>query len=307
MGLFSKKEYVCSKCGRTYVKRLNLNGDLCDECYSKEANERAALEDQVKGYVNYCSSVRKDSYSIEELKKIIEHKNNLVAKFKNPNGINRIELENASDNYKKLTDDQAQDILRRIAKSTVKSTIGAGYTEQFFVPTSYEGLIVDAKDIFAVGFGTDFKLHSGSDEVILCAVFTNDPYVPVFPMVYVGKTSFFELTKSKKGRANVSAIFESICPNLTYEVGDLKQLKKQIKNDGSVKGKLDSQFVLDKIEDALCSRGLFNTKDMYSNMYASSATMLDEMGYIYEEDIDEILKMDKMFNRNYWSKQIKNM
>ena len=48
---------------------------------------------------------------------------------------------------------------------------------------------------------------------------------------YVGKTGFFELTKSKKGRASVNALFEAMCPNLTYPVGDIKQLKKQISQE----------------------------------------------------------------------------
>lgn len=36
--------------------------------------------------------------------------------------------------------------------------------------------------------------------MILCAVFTNDPYIPVFPMVYLGKRGMFELMSPKSAK-----------------------------------------------------------------------------------------------------------
>lgn len=90
------------------------------------------------------------------------------------------------------------------------------------MPTAFEKTIVDAQDVFAVGYTSDYKLQDAKSEVILCAVFTNDPYIPVFPMIYVGNLGFFEIMKSKKGRQDVNALFEAMCPNLTYPVQDLK-------------------------------------------------------------------------------------
>ena len=52
---------------------------------------------------------------------------------------------------------------------------------------------------------------------------------------------------------------------------------------------------------------IFDTKKMYSNLHAGSAEILDANGYIQEHQINEILKMDKMFNRRYWQKQIKRL
>lgn len=307
MGLFSKKDYVCEKCGKAFSKRINLNGNLCDDCWNQEENEKRMLQESIRGYINYYSDVFFKSYTSDEMRKIIDHRDEILSKYQNSNGISRADLRNASDNYKKLTDDQAAEVLLRVSTSSVSSTMGAAYSGYFFVPTHYEGMIVDAEDVFAVGYTSDYKLQAGTSEVILCAVFTNDPYVPVFPMIYVGKTGFFELTKSKKGRASVSALFEAMCPNLTYQVGDLKQLKKQIKQEGMVKGNLDIKFVLDQISNASVSSGLFDTKKMHSELLSGSATMLDRIGYIQESEVNEILKMDKMFNRNYWEKQIKRL
>lgn len=306
MGFFSKKDYVCEKCGKTFQKRFNFNGNLCDDCLNREANEKRQLEESVRGYIDYASDVLSKSYSSDEMRQIIDRRDGILDKYKNEAGISRADLQNASENYKKLTDKQAAEVLLRVAKSSVSSTVGAVYSSKFFVPTYYESMIVDAADVFAVGFTSDYKLNAGSSEVILCAVFTNDPFVPVFSMVYIGKTGFFELTKSKKGRASVAALFEAMCPNLTYPVDDIKQLKKQIKQDGAVKGNIDMKFMLDQISSASVSVGIFDTERMHSDLYPGSTMMLDRIGYIPQDDINAILHMDKNSNCKYWSKQIEN-
>ena len=304
MGLFSKKEYVCEKCGKTYVRRINFTGNLCDDCWNHEENEKRMLEKTVKGYVEYNSAVFFKSYTSEEMRAVMEHRENILDKLCNNKGISRAELVAVSDNYKKLSDDEAERVLYRVASSAVSVTTGAAYGGSFFIPTRYEGMVVDAADVFAVGYTTDYRIQAGLDEVILCAVFTNDPYVPVFPMIYVGKTGFFELSKSKKGREGVNAIFESMCPNLTYPVDDLKVLKKTLKQEGSVRGKLELKFVLEQISNATSSCGIFDTKKMHSELLPGSIELMDRMGYIPNAEIDKILKMDKIFNRSYWNKQM---
>lgn len=104
----------------------------------------------------------------------------------------------ASNNYKILTDEEAADVLIRTAKSSITSTLGAAFSKSFYIPTHYKGMIVDAKDVFAVGYTTASKVDVGNKEAILCAVFTNDPYVPVFGMIYGGEMGAFEVFKSKK-------------------------------------------------------------------------------------------------------------
>lgn len=308
MGLFSKKTYVCEKCGKEFETRKKLSANIiCDDCFDKELNEREELEDAVSGYVAYYDEVFYKSYSLNELKKIIAHRDNLLAKFKNDSGISRAELERASENYKNLTDDQAAEVLKKMATSTIIATRGAAYSGTFFCPTEYEGMIVDAGDVFAVGYTTDINYESDIKEAILCVAFTNDPYVPVFPMVYVGKKGLFEFKKSKKGREGVEALFESMCPNLKYPVCELRKLKKQIKQEGEVNGKVDSKFMLEQMDDAINCSGFFDTEKMGNKLISGSAAMLDSIGYIQDIEQDDILKMDKMFNRNYWNKQIKRI
>jgi hypothetical protein len=303
MGLFSKKTITCERCGKEYQARITLGEHICDECSRKMYQK----QENVMGYVSYAASMGWPDYTEEQLDRIAERRSGILEKYRQTQGITRDELMNVSDNYKKLTDNQVAEVLVKISHSTISSTMGAAYTGNFFVPTAFEKTIVDAEDVFAVGYTKNYKLQVDGQEVILCAVFTNDPYIPVFPMIYFGELGFFEVTKSKKGRAGVSALFESICPNLTYPVEDLKQLKKQLKKEGTVKGNVDLKVMLDKISDAEISNGIFNVKAMHSDLHYSSADMLDEYGYIQEKEINQILKMDKMFNRNYWNKQIKRL
>lgn len=264
------------------------------------------LRSTILGYTEYARKVMLKSYSSDEMRQIIDRREDIIAKYMNEDGISRSDLQIASNNYKKLTDEQALEVLMRIESVSVSATMGAVYSGHFFVPSAYDDIIVDADDVFAVGYTSDSHLSDGSNDAILCTVFTNDPFVPVFPMIYVGKTGFLEF-KSKKGREGVEALFTAMCRNLTYPVEDIKQLKKQIKQDGLVKGNLDMKFVLKQISDASVSTGVFNTKQMSSHIYPQSALMLDKMGYILNEDIQDIMHMDKMFNRNYWNKQIKKL
>lgn len=46
------------------------------------------------------------------------------------------------------------------------NTMGAAYTDSFFAPTGYESTIVDAEDVFAVGFTSDYRLKGNNEEVI---------------------------------------------------------------------------------------------------------------------------------------------
>lgn len=103
------------------------------------------------------------------------------------------------------------------------NTMGAAYTDSFFALTGYESTIVDAEDVFAVGFTSDYRLKGNNEEVILCAVFTNDPYIPVFPMVYLGKRGMFELMspKSAKMLENIGYLQET-------EVSKIMRLDKML-------------------------------------------------------------------------------
>lgn len=302
MGFFSKKTVTCERCGKEYEVRISLGANICPECQEKQRKAEMA----VQGYVDYARKLSLPAYTTEQLEEIVVRRQQIMEKYRMTQGISKAELMSASDNYKKLSDEQAADVLIRTSRSSVSTTLGATHSGQFFCLTDFDQVIVDTQDVFAIGLKTAYGIQC-EGEAILCVIFTNDPYVPVFPVVYTGKLGFFELTKSKKGRESVANMFYRMCPNLTYQIQDLKQLKKQIKEDGAVKGNMEQKKMLNFISDATSDTGIFNTKNLISYLSLGSKQLLDSYGYIQDTEINNILKMDKMFNRNYWNKQIKKL
>lgn len=302
MGFFSKKTYVCKKCGKEFQTRKTLWGDIvCDSCLVKEYELKSKLRDKIGGYEKYHNSVFYRDYAVAELQKIEEHRDKLLAKFKNDNGITIDELYIASGNYKKLSDREAADIMNRSLDSQVRLHYGAATNGRFFCPTSYDGMIVDAEDVFAVGYTTNPDILLDKQELIMCAVFTKDPYVPVFTIAFVADKEMFGFAKSKKGRENVEIFFNINCLNLEYPVCDIKQLKKLVKQEGIVKGNVDIKFMLENIDNAINGSGIFAKQHMDAGMPGTTKVMLEQNGYVTDEDVARILQFDKKSQRNFWT------
>lgn len=310
MGLFSKKDYVCVKCGKKFQARLSPIDGLCDDCYNARESEKYTLIFQITGYDMYREDYKAGSqdFTPEEIKAIISHRSEILEKYRMKDGISKEELRWASDNFKSLSEDEAIQIMMRVNNSMVTNTAGAAYTDNFFVLTNYERTIVDVKDIFAVCYCSDYNIKLVSnDEVILCGVFTNDPYIPAFPVVYSGKKGIFELTKSKGARQQIQEHFTTMCPNLTYPVCDVKEFKKMIKNETTIKGNIDKKELLEKIFEVSVSSGVFNTKDIRCDVLNSTSEMLEKAGYITVNEMNQILNMDCKVNRQFWNKVIELM
>jgi hypothetical protein len=299
MGLFSKKTLVCETCGKEYDARIAVGEHICPDCRKRKEKKQA----EVQGYLNYSYAAGLRVYSEQDLDNIIAHRQEILEKYDSEPKLTRDEFRAAGDNYKKLSDEEAFEILKAKANTEIFDHVGSSLTSFFFVPTGYEKIVVDTKDIFAVGYLSDVNIESKGNEVILCALFTNDPYVPVIPLAVIGHLGFFEFSKSKKGRAHVESMLELLCPNLTYPVQELKKLKKQIKADGSVKGNIDYKFMLDLILMVESKSNIFNTKKMDYQTSIATLDMLAEHGYMLEDDIKKLLRMDKMFSSSFWQKQ----
>ena len=309
MGLFSKKTVKCSCCGKEFQTRIGIL-DICDECSERinhEAEIRRKKVENVRGYVQYAKALGLPQYSDEQLDEIAAHKERIWAQFRCENGISKEELKKAADNYSSLSDQQAMEILQRVRDTTVEITMGAGYTGCFFVPFGFDGTIVDSQDIFAVAMTNDFRYEMDNHETLLCVVFTNDPYIPAFPIIYLGKLGFFEVLHSKKGRQGVELLFRLLCPNLTYPVQDIKQLKKQLKQDGRVRGTIPMDMMLSVLSHVSAGDTIFKRKYLNNIIPEATAELLTEHGYIPEEEIQQIMRLNKMFPKNYWEKIAKKL
>jgi ribosomal protein S8 len=65
--------------------------------------------------------------------------------------------------------------------------------------------------------------------------------------------------------------------------------------------------MLNEISNASSDVGVFGEYRMKSSLSEQTSKMLDEYGYILDTEINQILKLDKMFNRKYWEKQVERI
>lgn len=303
MGLFSKETVVCACCGKQFQTRLGST--LCKECNDKMLNQEIQRENDVKGYIRYAKLLKKPAYTQEQLTEISTHRNKILERYNCLDGITKAELKAAGENYKSLSEDQAVDILKRAEKSQIVSTMGASYTLDFFVPSGYERTVVDMKDVFAVAYTTDYRYDVKDHESILCIVFSNDPYLPAFPMMYFGKQGFLSL-KSKKGREGVQALFTAQCPNLTYPVQTVKDFKKQLRQEKTVHGNIPMDTMMTFLSDATMGSGVFKDKALEVELPENTKALLDQYRYVQKTDIASLLKLDKIFPRGFWEKIAQN-
>lgn len=295
MGLFSKKSYICKQCGKEYEARIDLGGGLCSECLAKLRE----MENATSGYDSYAKTMG-ITYGMDELKAALLHRDGILEKYRITDGMTKEDLKVAGDNYKKLSEDEAVSIYKKARHQTVYDLIGAYFGSGFIGLTSYEGTVVDVKDVFAVAY-TSVRLYKDTAmETILSAVFTNDPYIPVFGVITSGELGWFSM-KSKSGRDFVDAFFSWICPNLEYPVMGLKKLKKIIKEEGC-KGNIGAEDMLKYISDASSNMGVFKAKSMPDSISEADLDRLYSYGYVPDSDIKKLLKMDKIFAGSFWEK-----
>ncbi|MCC8162018.1 MAG: hypothetical protein LIO86_02330 [Lachnospiraceae bacterium] len=306
MGIFSKKTAVCRQCGREYQKGF-FDSDLCPECEKEQEqnrNEIERLKEEVPGYVAYRKAAYLPELTFSELQDVVIHRDGILEKYRRLNdGIDREALEYAGDNFRKLSEEEILNVILMTDERLLDDYTGASFNDYFFIPNGFDQLIVDAQDVFAVGYTTYKGESINGSEIILCAVFTNDPYIPAFPVVFTGKKKFMEIGKSAAGRQAAEELFESNCPNLTYPVCDLKELKNQIGAENEIRGNIDRKTMLKMISDAQSCITIFNLKRMDSVIPESSELWIEEYGYMGEAYFHDALHLDRRANQNFWDKK----
>ena len=301
--LVSKKTITCERCGNTYEARVTIGEHLCPACKKVLQDKK----DNVLGYTYYASGIYGRNLTEQEMDTIAVHRDSILERYRNANPLTPDKLKEYCYNYKNISDDQAAAILNAMGNSSYDVSMGAAFTGGFYALTGFPKVVIDVKDIFAVGITSLTGVKVDNGEAILCAVFTNDPYIPVFPMVYGGKLGFFEIMKSKKGRKGVAALFELTCPNLQYPVMEMKKLKKQIKADGAVKGNINMNKMLEYLDDAEYSSGIFKASEQTTIISPQTLEMLVSYGYFNSDSFNDVISDSGMFCKRFWQKQIKRL
>ncbi len=306
MSIFSKKDYICKSCGQAFQARFAPIDSLCKDCFNKREDEKEELQKHILGYVEYREKYDIDlpEYTPDEMRKIREYRDSILEKYRiTTNSISRTELEAASINFKLLSQEEAVDVLRKTLNIMLEQTVGAVYTKDFFMPTNYDGTIVESKNIFAICYCRDYHIEGKSDEEILqCGVFTNDLYIPTFSFVLIGKMGEHDFLKSKKGREHISEKYTKLCPNLTYPICDVKDLEKIIKSETNIKGNINKEDMLNRLFELSVGSGIYNTRKLFSDTLPVTTAMLEHAGYMTESDVNKILHMEYDVNNQYWNK-----
>ena len=289
MGLFSKKEYVCTKCNNTFQTRLKPAIVLCDSCFQEENDEQEKMIKSLEGYIWYHEKVRGKFYTIDEMKDIISKRNEIMEIYKSSTFISPEEIVEAGEKKEELTDAQIKDVIRRSSLSILTPTFGGVIIgKNFFLSTEYDGVLLDADDVFAIAYTADKNFNCGGHPAYLCVMFTNNPYVPVLGVL-----------------TGVGAMeLDCYCCNLTYDVCTLKELKHQIKKAGKVEGDLDIRFVIEQINNALEGRGIFDTTKYHTDLMPLSNDVKHSMGYLERGEMEMLLGCERRANRKFWEKQI---
>lgn len=212
----------------------------------------AQLEAQMMGYSKYKKRVFDSSYTKLVLRSIADHRDSIIKKY-------------AGSTDKHMT-----------------NILGMCIADGIFAPVDFDGTIVDADDVFAAvySYDIDFTIRKkATDKFVLWVLFTNDPYMPVLPMVYIQSLSFGEMLIHKKRNDFIPDI-EKQCKNLKYPVCTLKEFEKIIQNEHTLRGsKMDKEFLLQQVFDAMNRKNLFEPMSISYELGGMSRALLTENGY----------------------------
>lgn len=209
------------------------------------------LEAQMMGYSKYKQRVFDSSYTKLMLKSIADHRDGIIKKY-------------ATSENKKLT-----------------NVLGMCYAEGIFAPVDFDGTMLDAEDVFAAvySYDIDFTIRKkATDKFVLWVLFTNDPYLPVLPMVNIQSVSFGEMLIRKK-RNDFVPVVEKLCPNLKYPVCSLKEFEKLLKSEHTIRGKLEKEFIFGQLYDAMNRIGLYEPMSISYELGGMSRDILTKNGY----------------------------
>lgn len=257
MGLFSKTEYVCAICGRTYKKSFSLmEENLCNSC-----------KPSVEGYRNYALMVHGHFATGEMINAALMHREEIIRKYMRPNPNLWNDLKMIDKQFVNWTQEQKMAFCQELRNSQVKTTIGSTYNAPFFISTQFDGLILDAADVFAVAIGQmGNALFSKSKYYFLC--FTNDPYIPLYPMVF-----------DTKDIGPVIDMFLRVCPNLTYPISDFPVLLATVQHEGMVKGNISVQNMVEYGKMVLGKTDPIIETQVDSGLLPKGEEVLRRMGY----------------------------
>ena len=268
MGLFSKKQAVCKGCGKEFAYRSKTLFDgFCNDCQMKRLDEKKQLEEVAGGYVFYNSSYLWNSnLSNEDLKAIIDHRGEILSNNAGPINIDtEAALKQFGNRINELSVEEKKLAIRLLQLGTYKNEVGAVMAGNAIAPNTYPGVLVDARDVFAVCYEEE-TIASLSNRLMKITVLTNDPYIPVFTyfkhfkLSAIATVSFIGERKQKKKEAeDIVTELQEFYPNLKYPVVKNSEMKKLFKNSAQINGTMSKEKALDCLSKSFTYGGFNKT------------------------------------------------
>lgn len=319
MGLFSKKTYYCSECGKQFEARFAQAVPMCKDCISKQVDqemaEQAELDNLIRehmlgGYVKYRRHMGMEPLTLAQAKELVAHRDGILESVRIHEAITYDELRAAGERYKDLSNDEIIEILARVNNGTssfIPGTLSI-ITANFMMPYNYAGMVIDNADVYTGVYNVDYR---DGQKTSVAALFTNDPYVPVTYIVTSGESSLSDLAgrlfKGDKSNQDMVDVISSFCPNLTYTPAPVKDMLKALKGGLTIDGAVDNERMIRTIRELEAGEGLFKAKRLTEDHTMEQRDLMGRYGYLDMYETRRLLKMDDFGASRYWKKKLKEL
>ncbi|MBQ7766306.1 MAG: hypothetical protein IJ397_05645 [Lachnospiraceae bacterium] len=284
--------------------------ELSMEGYIEYARQQRISAGDVKGVFKSLFG-KTEIYTQEQLQEIDAHRREILERYRNPYAITRQEIEWAANNYKNLNEPQIIDILTRYGETAMRSADGLDFNRNatLFSLTTFPGVIIDYEDVFAIGLVSNVKVNKRNTrtDTVVCVMFTNDPYIPVFPIWYRYDLKLNEMMYSQQARIDIANAYQAVCPNLTYPITEVKELKKIIAQEPNIKGNISKEQMEKYLTDADYCSGIFDTSEYECYVNYSVEDLLESYGYVRGPVAEKTLGMGSKSTRDFWMFHIDNI
>lgn len=309
MGLFSKQSQ-CIKCGKPFTKGFLSSDKLCDDCSFIEFinnQQIAAVESQKVGITQYYKDMPKKFQTMPaDIETILQSRNKIFQKYQKDYQMNISLLRDASIKAYEWSDEEKINFTTKILSSVINTQNKMSFMlKRFVISHLYDGVAVDADSVFAIAITKNIFFDAKiTEEPYLCALFTNDPYFPVIGMTFLPTTSrsflALERTKNKERVGHLQEILPKIFPNLTYPIMSMKDMKKLVKQEDSVRGNMNPALMIALLDKGV-SIPFWNIDSLMQDFMPSGISMaIQNYGYISINDVFTWLNLEDPAICEYW-------
>ncbi len=226
MELFSKKTYICERCGAAYESRMGvLRSKYCSECKAELAAiaaEAAARDEAARGYMHYTRYIFQREATEEEKDFFIAHKNDLLERYRLSHEPGAV-IETDSMGIPDLTGHNPRHVINTLSNACIT-------TEFTALGGKLDGIVIKNSDVYLLAY-EEGQLINNNDKGITAMsliLFTKDRRYPVIPLVDTAR--MLPLSRDKKDYIEkLEAMIEAYYPNVACPPMSADALKKKAK------------------------------------------------------------------------------